>query len=62
MLSAGAGTDIITDFELGIDLIGLSGITTNDLSFTANTIRLGNETLAILNGITNAAVVDFVTV
>lgn len=62
VLSAGAGTDIITDFELGIDLIGLSGITTNDLSFTANTIRLGNETLAILNDITNAAVVDFVTV
>ncbi|MBT9316057.1 S8 family serine peptidase [Leptothoe spongobia] len=62
VLSAGTGTDTITDFELGIDRIGLSGITTNDLSFTDNTIQLGNETLAILSGITNAAAVDFVIV
>ncbi len=62
VLSAGAGTDTIRDFELGVDRIGLLGITTNDLSFTNNTIQLGNETLAILNGITNASAVDFVTV
>ncbi|NEQ51887.1 MAG: S8 family serine peptidase, partial [Leptolyngbya sp. SIO3F4] len=62
VLSAGTGTDTITDFELGIDLIGLSGITTQDLSFNANTIQFGSETLAILNGIQNASAVDFVIV
>ncbi|NEP62331.1 MAG: S8 family serine peptidase [Symploca sp. SIO2G7] len=62
VLGAGTGTDIITDFELGIDVIGLSGISTDELSFIANIIRFNNKTLAIINGITDAAAVDFVMV
>ena len=62
VLSAGSGTDTITDFDLDTDLIGLSGISSNDLTFANNTIQLGTETLAILTGITDAATVNFVTV
>ncbi|MEA5464335.1 S8 family serine peptidase [Leptothoe sp. PORK10 BA2] len=62
ILSAGSGTDTITDFDLDTDLIGLSGISLNDLTFTSNTIQLGTETLAILTGITNTAAIGFVIV
>ncbi len=62
VLSAGSGTDTITDFDLATDLIGLSGISANELTFINNTIQLGTETLAILTGITDAATVGFVTV
>ncbi|MEL6332389.1 MAG: S8 family serine peptidase [Cyanobacteria bacterium J06626_26] len=62
VLSAGSGTDTITDFDLATDLIGLSDISANDLTFIDNTIQLGADTLAILTGITDAATVGFVTV
>lgn len=62
VLSAGAGIDTITDFELGTDVIGLSGISADALSFAANTIQLGNETLAVLSNITDITAVEFVTV
>ncbi|MEO1180217.1 MAG: S8 family serine peptidase, partial [Cyanobacteria bacterium J06636_28] len=62
VLSAGSGTDTITDFDLATDLIGLSDISANDLTFIDNTIQLGTDTLAILTGITDAATVGFVTV
>ncbi len=56
VLAVGEGTDVITDFEVGIDLLQLEGnVIVDDLSITqsgVNTvIDLGNETLAILEGI-----------
>jgi Ca2+-binding RTX toxin-like protein len=50
VLAAGEGTDTITDFQKGIDKIGLYGdIGSSDLTLTGNQIKLGNEVLAILN-------------
>ena len=55
-MAAGEGTDTIVDFEVGTDLIGLTG----GLSFGqidiiqqgSNTlIGFGNETLAVLNNV-----------
>ncbi len=65
VLAAGEGTDTITDFEVGIDLIGLAGgLTFGSLSVVAqgaNTlISVGDETLAELlgvNGLTESAFV-----
>jgi Ca2+-binding RTX toxin-like protein len=59
VFSPGEDTDIIVDFTVGEDRIGLtSGLTFGDLSVTANgtktTIALGDQTLAILNGVTDA--------
>lgn len=50
VLARGEGTDTITDFELGTDVIGLSGgLTTNDLDFVGNNINLDGTTLASIN-------------
>ena len=52
ILSTGEGTDTITDFEVGIDVIGLAdGLMFADLSFSGNAINVGEETLAILQGV-----------
>ncbi len=52
VLAAGDGTDTIIDFEVGTDRIGLSGgISVNDLTLSGNTLSLGGETLAILQGV-----------
>ncbi|WP_413168090.1 Ig-like domain-containing protein [Capilliphycus salinus ALCB114379] len=52
ILALGEGTDIIIDFEAGVDLIGLAdGLTFVNLSLTGNSIISDGETLAILNGI-----------
>ncbi|MBG1269793.1 beta strand repeat-containing protein [Nostoc sp. WHI] len=49
VLDKAAGRETITDFSLGqSDLIGLSGLSFNQLSFSGNQISLGNQTLAIL--------------
>lgn len=58
VLAVGEGTDTITDFEMGIDFIGLAGgLSFGALTFSGNTISAGDETLAILQGI-NVAVLD----
>ena len=52
VLAVGEGTDRIRDFRLGEDVIGLAdGLNVNRLSFEGERITVGNETLAILNGI-----------
>lgn len=52
VLALGEGTDTIADFEKGFDFIGLSsGLTFNQLSFAAQSILLGDETLAVLTGV-----------
>ena len=52
VLEAGVGTDIITDFELDTDRLGLSsGLQFDDLSFAGHSILLGEEVIADLNGI-----------
>ena len=63
VLAAGEGTDTITDFGNGNDVIGLSGgLTFADLSFTGNDILFGAETLATLTGVdtTTLTTGDFV--
>jgi glycerophosphoryl diester phosphodiesterase len=55
VLAAGEGTDTITDFQKGIDKIGLYGdIGSSDLTLTGNQIKLGDEVLAILNKVDTA--------
>lgn len=59
VLAPGHGTDIVADFVIGEDLIGLKqGLTFSDLSVTVNgsktEIVRGDETLAILNGVTES--------
>ena len=69
-LLANAGTDIITDFTDGEDMIGLAGgLTFSELSIFATTdgfaaISAGSETLAILNGINVSLITsdDFMSV
>jgi Ca2+-binding RTX toxin-like protein len=61
------GTDTITDFNDGLDYIGLSGgLTFGDLSFSGNNIIVtaSNEILATLTGIntTTLTAADFLTV
>ena len=52
VIAKGEGTDTITDFIVGEDLIGLSGgLTYNDLSFSNSDIISGYETLATLTGV-----------
>lgn len=52
VLAPGEGTDLITDFELGVDYIGLTGgLRFEDLTLVNNTIQHGQETLAILQGV-----------
>ena len=63
VLSAGAGTDTITDFERDNDSIALSGgISFNDLSFSGSDINFGSETIATFNRFdaTTLAAGDFV--
>ena len=59
VLATGAGTDTITDFEVGIDFIGLAGgLTFTALAFSGDTIRAGGEILAILQGVDTAALTE----
>lgn len=52
VLAAGEGTDTITDFEVGIDFIGLAGgLSFGALAFSGNAISSGAETLAVLQGV-----------
>ena len=52
MLRSKPGVDIIVDFEFGSDRLGLAdGLQFDNLSFADNTILIGNELLATLNGI-----------
>ncbi|MGF1493135.1 MAG: choice-of-anchor I family protein [Microcoleaceae cyanobacterium] len=52
VLAAGEGTDTITDFEMGLDLIGLAeGLTFGELSLSGSEIGFGSEILAILEGV-----------
>jgi len=67
IFAEGDGTDTITDYEVGLDLIGLSGgLTFNDLVFSGNDIILTsiNETLATLTGVDTTTLTsgDFVIV
>ncbi len=59
VLAAGEGTDIIVDFEIGIDVIGLAGgLAVDDLTFSGDAIQAVGETLAILPGIDTAELSD----
>ncbi|NJK28077.1 MAG: hypothetical protein HC925_05590 [Coleofasciculaceae cyanobacterium SM2_3_26] len=52
VLAPGEGNDTITDFEVGIDRIGLAnGLTFDRLTFLGNSIQSGSEVLATLNGV-----------
>ncbi|MGF1492769.1 MAG: carbohydrate-binding protein [Microcoleaceae cyanobacterium] len=64
VLAAGAGTDTITDFEDGTDLLGLDGITFDDLTLNGNQVLLTatSETLAVVQGVGSLAQDDFTVV
>jgi Ca2+-binding RTX toxin-like protein len=52
VLTPGEGSDIILDFQVGVDFIGLTAsLNFSNLSFAGNTILFGQETLATLTGI-----------
>lgn len=52
VLMVSGGIDTITDFNVGIDLIGLSGgLSVNQLTFTGSNILVNNEVLATLDGV-----------
>ncbi len=55
--------DIVTDFEVGVDQIGLDGLTFEDLSFSAGdsglAMNLGDETLAVFEGVDALDADDF---
>ena len=54
-IAAGAGTDIIVDFDKGADAIELSaGLTYSDLSFNSSDITFETQTLATLTGVDTA--------
>ena len=58
----GQTKDIVTDFELGSDKLGLSdGLRFEDLGFEGDTVKLGQEDLVQLNGINaeNLSTSDF---
>ncbi|MGB3534454.1 MAG: calcium-binding protein [Microcoleaceae cyanobacterium] len=64
VLAAGEGSDTIIDFEVGTDIIGLAdGLTVEDLTVTASssstTIALGDETLAVLEGVVSGSEIDY---
>jgi hypothetical protein len=62
-LATGEGTDTIVDFEIGVDFIGLAdGLTFADLSFTGNTITVGDETLATVVGVEEFSESNFTVV
>nr|WP_293121288.1 hypothetical protein [Moorena sp. SIO4G3] len=65
VLEIGQGTDTITDFELGTDFIGLgNGLSFGDVSITSDSnnslINVGDETLAVVLGITSLTESDFI--
>ncbi len=65
VLSPGEGTDTIVDFEVGTDLLGLTGgLSLGQLTLTSNEIRFGDEVLAILNDVstTTLTAADFATI
>ncbi|MDY7020327.1 MAG: phytase, partial [Cyanobacteriota bacterium] len=67
ILAVGEGTDTITDFEVGIDLIGLAnGLTFEQLSLTSqgqNTlVNFEEKTLAILERVDSLSSTDFTLV
>ncbi|MEL6578489.1 MAG: choice-of-anchor Q domain-containing protein [Cyanobacteria bacterium J06621_12] len=65
VLASGNGTDFITDFNRGNNLLGLSsGLDFADLSFSGNNIIVGTEVLASLNGVQTTSLTesDFVIV
>ncbi|NJN89074.1 MAG: endonuclease [Leptolyngbyaceae cyanobacterium SL_5_14] len=52
VLAVGQGTDTVSDFDISNDFIGLAnGLALGQISLEGNTIRFGDETLAILSGI-----------
>jgi Ca2+-binding RTX toxin-like protein len=52
VLAVGEGTDTITDFEVGIDFIGLAGgLSFGQLAFSGNAIAAAGEVLASLTGV-----------
>ena len=62
-LAAEVGTDIIIDFTIGEDVIGLSGtMSFSDLILTGNNIEFGGQTLAILSKVNIATLTadDFI--
>jgi hypothetical protein len=64
-LRAGHGRDSISDFQLGIDKLGLAdGLTFEDLTFSNNRINFGTEVLATLTGVdtTDLTTSDFTTI
>lgn len=68
VLAEAEGTDTILDFEVGVDTIGLDGITFDQLILGSNQISLvtstGTEVLAILEGVDTATLTaaDFTAV
>ncbi|WP_299485874.1 choice-of-anchor Q domain-containing protein [Acaryochloris sp. IP29b_bin.137] len=51
-LTLEAGTDVFTDFEIGVDVIGLSdGLRFSGLSFSGNEICFEDQVLATLTGV-----------
>ncbi|MEQ9624197.1 calcium-binding protein [Coleofasciculus chthonoplastes] len=65
VFAAGEGTDTISDFQLGSDLIGLSGgLDFGSLTFSGDEILVGSDVLAILDGVdtTTLTAANFVTV
>ena len=63
ILAAGEGFDTITDFQVGIDFIGLAdGLSFSDLSIgqsgDAAVISVGSEDLAQLNGVASSALTE----
>ncbi len=65
VLAAGAGTDMIMDFEVGTDLIGLAGgLSFGELTLSTEGVLFGEEVLATLNGVdaTTLTEVNFTTV
>ncbi|MEL7036136.1 MAG: esterase-like activity of phytase family protein [Cyanobacteria bacterium J06592_8] len=62
VLAIGEGTDTITDFEVGVDVIGLAeSLTVADLSISGNTISVGDEILATVLEVTELSESDFFT-
>jgi uncharacterized repeat protein (TIGR01451 family) len=58
VLAANTGTDTIVDFEVGVDLLGLSGgLTFEDLAFTqeegTTIVRFGDASIARLSGVSS---------
>jgi len=59
ILQPGNGSDRITDFEIGSDLIALAGdVALDDLTFTGSDIALNDEILATLIGLDTTALTE----